>query len=203
MGLQETASFSEFAILGGYHKSWVTQLRHAGRLVLSDDGKRVRVAESFARIKETEDPSRDGVRDRHAATREPAQGQGAGTAAGAPAGDEANDDEGEEALPAGSAAQRRARALARSAELDMRKKERDELVELRQLLPAGEVEQALAGAVVTLRTALENLPDTLAPELAAVRDEAQVRVLMAEAIDRVLENASRAFANITRAAEAE
>ena len=39
-----TATFTEFAALHGCVKSHVTALRKAGRLVLTDDGKRVRVA---------------------------------------------------------------------------------------------------------------------------------------------------------------
>lgn len=44
---------SEFAELNGCSKSYVTKLGGEGRLVLTEDGKRVLVAESLARIAET------------------------------------------------------------------------------------------------------------------------------------------------------
>ena len=48
----ETVTFSEFAALQGWQKSYVTKLRQAGRLVLVEG--RVDVAASKARIHETE-----------------------------------------------------------------------------------------------------------------------------------------------------
>ena len=44
----ETASFAEFAKIQGCSKSYVTALRKSGRLVLTDDEKRVRVTGFYA-----------------------------------------------------------------------------------------------------------------------------------------------------------
>src|SRR5690348_2338572 len=49
---KEIATFAEFAARLGCKRSYVTELRKAGRLVLTDDGK-VKVAESIARIEAT------------------------------------------------------------------------------------------------------------------------------------------------------
>ena len=46
-------SKSEFARLNGWSKSYVSKLAGEGRLVVTEDGKQVLVAESLARIRET------------------------------------------------------------------------------------------------------------------------------------------------------
>lgn len=185
-----TASFAGFArILGERSPSYVTQLKDAGRLVLTDDGKRVRVQESIALIKSTSDPSKAGVVARHAAgrTSEPE----------APVDDDGEDQAGAPTYDGHST--RRSRALADKAEWDAKAAERDYLESMGQLLKAGDVEAAVAGAAATLRTSLENLPNTLAPELAAATDEARVRVILGEAVEHALEEVSRQFAAIAKA----
>lgn len=44
---------AEFARRNGWAKSYITKLGHEGRLVLTEDGLHVRVAESMARIRDT------------------------------------------------------------------------------------------------------------------------------------------------------
>lgn len=205
-----TASFSGFARAIGVKASYVTELKAKDRLVLTDDGKRVRVEESLALIRETADGAKAGVAARHAAKR----GKGGASAAagrpvpasGADGADDAEDDAGEElANPAdpveSSHARRRTKALADKAEADARKALRDEQVELGQLLQAEEVEQAVRNAVVTFRGALENLPNMIAPELAAIGDEGRVRVVLAEALENALGELARRFAGIARTEE--
>lgn len=202
-----TATFSAFArALGERSPAYVTQLREAGRLVLTDDGKRVRVAESLALIRETADPAKAGVVARHATKRSAGR---AGAPPAGPAGDRGAD-EGEDGQEIGaladpvesSHARRRSKALADKAEADARKALRDEQVELGQLLPAEDVEHAVRGAVVTFRGSLENLPNTIAPELAALDDEGSVRVVLAEALEHALEELARRFGQLGKAAEA-
>ena len=50
---ENVVSKSEFARLNGWSKAYVTKLKDEGRLVLTDDGKQVKVAESLALIQET------------------------------------------------------------------------------------------------------------------------------------------------------
>lgn len=52
------ASFTEFARIINKSKGYVSQLKSAGRLVLTADGKRVLIEESRARIKATSDPAK-------------------------------------------------------------------------------------------------------------------------------------------------
>lgn len=204
-----TASLKGFArLLGDRSPSYVTQLKEQGRLVLTPDGKRVRVEASLALVRETADPARAGVTARHAAKR----GQGGAAPAAerqAPATgpDDAEDPEGEGlANPAdpveSSHARRRTKALADKAEADARKALRDEQVELGQLLQAEDVEHAVRSAVVAFRGALENLPNTIAPQLAAMDDEGSVRVVIAEALEHALEELARKFSQIGKAVDA-
>lgn len=178
----------QFARLLDVSPSYVTELKTAGRLVLNAEG-RVLVAASQQRIRDTADPSKDGVRARHAAARAAAEGEGAeeqGAVVATAGGDSADD----------PIALRRSRALAEKAEAEARKALRDEQIELGQLLRRDDVVPACAAAVATLRNGLENLSATLAPELAAETDEGKVRVILADAIEHALDELSRQFAAI-------
>lgn len=178
----------QFARLLDVQPSYVTQLKSEGRLVLDEAG-RVLVAASQQRIRDTADPAKHGVRARHAAARAAAEGEGAeeqGAVAAAAGSDSADD----------PIALRRSRAQAEKAEAEARKALRDEQLELGQLLRRDDVVPACAAAVATLRNGLENLSNTLAPELAAETDEGKVRVILADAIEHALDELSRQFAAI-------
>lgn len=178
----------QFARLLDVQPSYVTQLKSEGRLVLDEAG-RVLAAASQQRIRDTADPAKDGVRARHAAARAAAEGEGAeeqGAVVAAAGGDSADD----------PIALRRSRAQAEKAEAEARKALRDEQLELGQLLRRDDVVPACAAAVATLRNGLENLSNTLAPELAAETDEGKVRVILADAIEHALDELSRQFAAI-------
>lgn len=201
----ETMRFREFAAHLGCRPGYVTQLRKAGRLVLTEDEKAVRVAESLALIQDTRDPSKAGVALRHAQARAAAggaagaggAGQGKQAAPPATAGDD--DDAPASFVPNDPHAKRRAKALADKAEADARKALRDEKIELGELLQASEVTAMVTEAITTFRTSLENLPGQVAPAMAAADSEEQVRVVLAEALEVRLADLSRAFAQIGRA----
>lgn len=198
----DEASFSDFAALIDFRPSYVTQLRQAGRLVLTDDGKRVRVAESIALIESTRDPAKAGVAERHATERGQAAARTAAPAPAQPAPAAANDDSSDDAdgpatfVPTDPHSKRRARALADKAEADARKALRDEKIELGQLLQTDEVAAVVSEAITTLRTSMENLPGQIAPGLAAATTEEQVRVLLAEALETRLGDLARTFTQI-------
>lgn len=193
---EETVSLAGFARLLGVKPSAVTALKQAGRLVLTDDGKRVRIAASRQRIAETADPSKAAVAARHAAERAAKAGEPAPEAPmpSTPAGDGLDDDmEGAPGYQASRARREHYAALAA---------QRDYEVSIGKLMDAGEVAAAVSQAATTLRTQLEGLPDTLAPQLAAMTDEAQVRATLAEAIEHALEEAARQFFAIARQGDA-
>ena len=193
-------SFKAFArILGERSPSYVTQLKGEGRLVLSADGKRVRVAESLALVRSTADPGKAGVVARHAAARgdEGAAApvtadEGAGAELDAPSADPVEQ----------SHARRRSKAMADKAETDALAAERDYRRSMGELMEAAEVEHAVRAAVASFRGSLENLPNTLAPELSAMTDEGRIRVLLSEAFEHALEELSRQFAALGRREEA-
>lgn len=189
-----TATFKAFArILGERSPSYVTQLKDQGRLVLTDDDKRVRVKESLALIRETADPSKAGVAARHAAQRDSASEPGAGEGV----------EEGE-GLDAPLAAQdghasRRSRALADKAEWDAKAAERDYLVSMKQLLNADQVAASVAAAVSALRGRLETLPYDLAPQLAPIADEGQIRTMLSDEVEAALGECARQLTALARA----
>lgn len=183
----ETATFAEFSALAGYKQSYVRQLRKEGRLVLTEDGKAVRVAESMQRIAATRDPSKAGVVERHAAAR---------SAAAAVDGDGTHDDLETEAEPPiyGSHAERRAKALADDAEESARRKRRENEIEEGRLLMREQIEPAVSLAFSRLRQALESTAHELSPELAAIDDEDRVRAVLLDRYERLLGNLSRELA---------
>ena len=192
--LPATASGKEFARIAGFKPSYVTQLKGQGRLVLTDDGKRIRVAESLRLIEETRDPAKAAVAERHAAAR-------AATAPAQPPQDEGDADDGLDAsgIPLTSDAKRRAKAIADKAETDAATARIDLDLRLGTLYEAEETDNYLAAAAVQLRTTLERLPDTLAPQLAALTDETRVRALLWDEIAHALEELSTAFGRVARA----
>lgn len=194
--LPETASLSGFARLLGVKPSAVTALRHADRLVLTADGKRVQVAASQQRIRDTADPSKAGVVARHAAERAAKSGDQPITA---PVSSVASTGAGEVEAPAepGNADYQTSRA--RREHYQALEAQRAYEVAMGKLMDAHEVASAVASAATTLRARLEGLPDVLGPQLAAISDEAQARAMLAEAIEHALEEASRQFSNIAKA----
>jgi hypothetical protein len=186
-----TATFARFARILECSKSYVTQLKADGRLVLTDDSQRVRVAESLERIRATADPAKAGVVARHAANRDVGAGQGA-PAAQTPAAGAEDDDDGEgsgDRYQHWRARSERAKALAA---------ERDNRVRDGELLEAGDVAATVTTAVTVLRNRLEALADVLGPQLAAEGDEARCRALVAESVEHALEETARQFAAMAK-----
>lgn len=188
MNLPETATFSEFARLARFRPSYVTQLRKDGRLVLTDDSKQVRVAESLARIAATKDPSKIGVVERHAEAR--------GTTVlpeDAPAEDGPYDE-----VPGVGPPPAYQESRAAKEYWQAKAAERDYLVSIGKLLDAAEVVDAVSHAVTTMRVSLESLPDTIGPSVAAEQDEARCRAMLSEAIEQALDECARRFHGLVR-----
>jgi pyruvate/2-oxoglutarate dehydrogenase complex dihydrolipoamide acyltransferase (E2) component len=183
-----TESFSAFARRLGVRPSYITKLRHDGRLVLTDDGKRVKVAESIARIEETRDENRDDVRARHAKEKKQKAGAAAAVGPPAPAASVPVPPEKKPRAERSKFSDYRTRKMLADAELaEMeRDKIRGTLVQLDTVRAAG-VEVGTA-----LRAALENLPDQLAPLVAAVADEERCRQILQDHLEAILkETATR------------
>ncbi len=192
-----TATFTEFAAIHGCVKSHVTALRKAGRLVLTDDGKRVRVAESLARIEATRDPAMAAVAARHAEqrgaelVRAPADASPA--APRVEPDDEAFDggDEGSPDYQRWKARKERAAALREELRLGE---------EAGDLVRRADAVAIVAQAFTSVRTAFEALPDSIASTLAGETDEARVRTLLLEEIEHLLGNLANEIGALQRKA---
>lgn len=186
MSQHQKMSQKAFADYLGCRPSYVTKLKQDGRLVLADDGA-VMVAESVARIEATRDPAKRAVAERHATDRGTALTV---EAADRDAADKAAEDPAVLSNPDYQVARAKREHFAAERE-EMRYRQ-----EAGELLVATEVQGELADILTELRTRLEALPDTLAPQLAPLTDEAQVRARMAEEIENVLADAARRMEQI-------
>ena len=59
--LPATLGFRKFAELQGWRPSYVTELKGKGHLVLTEDGRQVRVPESLALLADLRDPAKKGL----------------------------------------------------------------------------------------------------------------------------------------------
>jgi hypothetical protein len=205
----ETASFAEFARRLGCKPGYVTQLRKDGRLVLTEDGKRVLVEASLRLIADTRDPAKAGVADRHAANRGAhvalsaatggeGRGDAAGEAPGHDAGDMAAGAAGDDVAPNSPYAERRAAAQMRREEALARKAERDEKIELGELMVASDVIAKLSSYATQMRQRIEAGADILAAEIGQEQDESRRRAIIIDHNERILSELERHFASIAR-----
>lgn len=193
MRKDQAVTRKEFAQRLGCKQSYVTQLANDGRLVLAEDGKRVLVEASIERMAATKDPAKQPVAARHAIAR------GAPMAASAAdADDGAAEAAGEP--PAGDGVISPDFQLARASREHWQAltARRDYEQSIGKLLSRDDVEAAIADAAVTLRGALENLPDILAPQVAAERGEDRCRGLIVSEVEHMLAELSRNFAAASR-----
>ena len=191
----EILSLSDFAKRMNIKRSYVTQLKNEGRLVMAEDGKRVVVEASIERIQATRDPSKVAVARRHAAER------GAETPLSsdlAETDDSATDPE----TPAGAdnlnpdyqrARAKREHFNAELAQLEFRKAAGD-------LMESSAVAAAVSAAVTALRTRIESWPSVLAPQLVG-REEAIIAATLADHIEHSLNEVATQFAKLCAAAE--
>lgn len=169
----ETATLKEFGSIAGYVASYCTQLKAAGRLVMADDGKRVRVRESLARIAATRDPAKAGVAARHAEARGDAHGRGR---------DADDRDEADDGPQAGYDFQgskaKREHYAAEREHMAFRK-------EAGELMEAAAVNAAFAGVGAMVRSKLEAWPSTVSPTLVG-RDESGIRSALMDEVQGLL-----------------
>jgi hypothetical protein len=178
---------AEFARQIGYDKSRITQLKNAGRLVMSPDGKRVDVEASIARIADTSDPGRMDVTERHAAKR-----AGAGKAAQQSAPTAGQPDDTPENTPEGTpdadfdldqTSRAKAKAELMHYENGLLKIETMLRRGLRFERAAVKREATSLGAMV--RAGIERIIDHTAPRLAATRDDYDRRIILEKEVARL------------------
>lgn len=165
-----TETQAAFARRNGWARSYISELKLAGRLVLTDAGL-VEVEASLIRIGETELGTRPDVAERNAQARgEPASGSQ--DAPGAP-------DEGAGTFAEARLLERRYKALR--AKLDYEQQQG-------LLVPAADVQTQGRQIGALMRAALQTIPDRLSAELAAETDPRRAHALLAAEIDRALAN---------------
>lgn len=174
MSTNNIMSIGQFNSHMGYKGRYAYQLAKEGRLVLTEDGKRVLVAESIKRIEETRDPSRSAVTERHALGRGYAVG-GLGTLEG----DDAQ--EGQQVSPqrpgAGAGNYQFQDARAKKEHYAALREEASFHKEAGELIEVGEVTGAFADAAAKVAGVLDALPATVGPMLAGQTQEEVMRVL--------------------------
>lgn len=180
-------SKSAFAARIGRAPSYITWLKNNNRLVLTADGKQVDVTASEALIRDTADPSKTAVADRHHQDRLQrdvysqlsSQVEPTSTAAPPPV-----------ITPAGQLPDfQKARALrehnlAQLAEIELHKAKGS-------LVAMAAVQTGAYNAGRMLRDQLFGMPPQLAPELASMTDPWEIEKHLTAAIRRSLEDAER------------
>ncbi len=178
--IPETLTPRQLAERLGYKPNYGNQLAKDGRFVFAPDGKQVLVQESIARFNATKDPSKQGVADRHAATRAAAVEE----PVSAPPDDLSSDAEEGEGATNGArydfhSSKAKREHWAAEREHAAFRKDAGELIELAQHIAA------MADVGATVRSKLEAWASTLPPQLAG-RDEAAVRATLADQVELLL-----------------
>jgi hypothetical protein len=191
----DTLTLPEFSQHINCKRSYAYQLRNEGRLVM--EGKRVRVAESIAKIAATRDPSKAGVAEHHARLRgAPADtGHQAGAAPAPAAAPAATEPEAvDTAEPMGYDYQV---AKAKREHWAAERERASYLKEAGELMDKGQVIAAFADAGATLRGKLEAWAAVLPPQLEG-RDEAAMRATLAEQVEQLLGDVSGLFGRVAQ-----
>lgn len=139
-----TMTQAEFARHIGVAKSYISKLKDAGRLAMTQDG-RVEVEESKQRIAATADPGKDDISAKWQQARETQQAT--------PAREEDSDNPSYQAARAD-----KERYAAKMAKLDYEKA-------IGKVVDKADVQAVVEDVITQFRQGLENLPYRLAPEL--------------------------------------
>lgn len=185
--LPETATQAEFARLVNRKPGYISQLKTAGVLMMTGDGRRVRVRESLTALEANRNPSFDGVAARHEAER---RAKAAAAAQPAPPVEEDEEDGG---LSVTEANRLLKIASAREKQIDVELAEMKLKRERGELLHAADVRAACAAAATEARHGFERMVEALAPRLAATSDEHRIRELLHDDISHTLEAFARAL----------
>lgn len=186
----------QFAELRGVSSAYVSKLVKEGKLVLTDDGKKVIVDQSLARMQASRDPSKVGVAERHA--RERAERDvGQYTRADAPdLPPMLPQDVGTGFTDPKNIDFQKARAM-REHYLAMQAKN-EFLRSQRTLVERDRVEHAAFALARLQRDSFMGLPTKIAPTLAAINDPWELEKKLQEAIRNLLDDMSSIAANDLR-----
>ena len=159
---------SQFAKQMGWSRSYVTQLKAAGRLVIDINGK-VLVKESIARIDETADPAREDVTARHDSNKLAKKER----------------PKSDEQVRYADARAQKEHYLALQAKADYEKS-------IGQLVSAEEMQAAVSDVVTIFRQSLENMPHRISAELVGKEMEF-IRTTLKQESHNILQDLQREF----------
>ena len=172
------ATLREFCDAQGWRPSYGHQLKREGRLALHTDGKTVLVAESVARIEATRDPSKQGVVERHAATRAArATAADVAKAPDPPSPQASTEEDVGKTYHASKAVKEKYLALAAR---------RDYEESIKLLTCTHDAYFHIENAMTICRATLERLPSSLAPQMAALNDEKEINKILTNHIEHIL-----------------
>lgn len=190
-----TETQAQFALRLGCAKSWVTQLKQAGRLVMTADGL-VDVEASLARIEATESP--DAVHQARARAHADARGGQGGAAPALPTTEPPKPPP--ESLESIGLRLKKAEADKREHEAEIARMERERLAG--NLVEREVVDYVLADYATTLRSTLEGRADRLAPVLYPLQTLEEYHAAILEADEQVLKEMEEALKRKAEAFEA-
>jgi hypothetical protein len=200
-GIPETMTQAAFAEHLGVNRAYVTRLKRAGRLVMTDDGKRVLVEASKQRIAATRGQRFD-VEQRWEDQRGDDGPKPQSAAAPVVVGEPVIDDGADEALDVDSIGLRTRRAAMRKAEADAAIAERKAAADAGEWLARAAVERDLAAAVGVILNAWAGVPDRLSAQLAATTDADTARAILLDEVERVQATVHRELSALAGAADA-
>lgn len=190
----DVLGFRAFADLLGCSPGYVTELRKRGRLVLTDDGRKVRVAASQQRIAATASPDRAAVAQRHAQARGGALG-----AQAQPPPMAAPDNDGmisPQPAPSGADGDKYQRARAAREQYAAATAKLDYEERIGKLVAASEVVAVAAEVGAAVRRRLESLPHIIAAQVEE-RERARIHALATDLVEQVLTDLERGLARAT------
>ena len=183
-GENQYLSKKDFAVSQGWSPSYVTKLKEQGRLVLSPDGKRVNVQATLEKLNRTSDPSKNHVKELHAAARTE-RDVGKHIRPDAPS---VGEESGSSDPKYWDNKTRREGALAALAELELAKK-------AGVLVERDRVQMVAFAAGRMLRDAVLNIPTQIAPVLAAMTDPWEVERALRDALRQVMTDMDKVTAD--------
>jgi len=158
---------TEFAAIIGNEKSYISQLKKEGRLVMKNG--RVMVEESRALIEKTADPSKQGVVERHSKERQQEQPE---------------QNQGDESYNYWKTKNEKQKYLDTLREAQVREGELLEIIDVRE---------TVSDANTIVRNRLESMSSMLAPQLAIEQDENKIRAMLIDQIEFVLSELQQRF----------
>ncbi|MDO9105207.1 MAG: hypothetical protein Q7U57_09630 [Methylovulum sp.] len=176
-----TMTQSEFAKHLGVARSYITELKAKGHLVMTDDGL-VDAEASISRMAALKDPAKQAVADRHQAERQKKHSDGQ-----------------EKPETSGTSGNLYQVSRATKEKFNALAAKRDYELSIGKLMESDTVLQIVANAATILRSRLETLPDVLAPQLAAQTDEQKIRLLLQDYLEELLKETSQQFMKLSQA----